>query len=132
MSYVPPRRDALIVFEEGHQFYGAEVTLSLDVPAAVLFELQDFADATGQQRQNIVSRFGDEVLVDWNLDAPANGEGLVGQSLAFINALFTAWVENQSLDAPLVEPSRGTTQSAQGPSTLRALASNSRPARRAR
>lgn len=132
MSYTPPRRTAFVTFEEGHTYHGAEITLSLDVAAAVLFEMQSFGDLDGSERADMIRRFGDEVLIKWNLEAPANGDGLLAQPMAFVNVVFEQWIEAQGLDAPLAEPSTGTTQSARARSTLRAMPSNSPPKRRAR
>ena len=132
MTYTPPRRDAFVTFEEGHLYHGAEVTLSLDVATAVLFEMQDFATLTGAARAEMIRRFGDEVLVSWNLDDDADGDGLLAQPMAFVNAVLGEWIEAQGVDDPLVETSPASISSERESSTRRVMRSPSPQKRRAR
>jgi hypothetical protein len=86
-----------VSFAEDHEFYGAETSLYLDAPMALLFEFQRLGEATGQEAESIMRKFGDLVLIDWNLEddngqaIPATGEGMLTQPFPFAVALIEAW-----------------------------------------
>lgn len=112
MKWTPPPREARITWEPDHIYHGAEVTLSLDAPAGLLFRLQGFPTADGEQRAAMVREFGDAVLMDWNADAEATGEGLLSMPMAFVDSLFEQWIGAQGVDAPLAGNSPSSTTSA--------------------
>ena len=112
MGYKVPRRNAIVTFEDGHDYYGAEITLSLDLPISLLFELQklreDGSDAA-------IRLFADDVVEAWNLEddsgqpLPANFEGASTLPAAFISALMDRWVQvATAAPAPLGQTSSDT------------------------
>lgn len=129
MTYTPPRRELHVEFEEGHMYEGAEVTLSLDIPFALLCEMWALDELTGQPLLELIKRFGDEALIDWNLGITADGEGLAQQPFAFVIAIVSQLKNLQGLDAPLVGSSPGITGLAQA-SSVRTAARRSSPTKR--
>jgi hypothetical protein len=109
-GYRVPRRTALVEFDEAHEYYGAEIVLRLDVPIGVMLEFQRAATDEGQA-ETVIRRFGDDIVLEWNLEddegpVPATGDGLMMQSFAFANMLLSKWVEVATqVPGPLGEPS---------------------------
>lgn len=114
-----PRREALVEFEEGHEYHGAEVRLRLDVPMGLVFEFQRL----GSDGEAALRRFGDQILLGWNLEdddgepVPATADGLLTQPFGFANTLMTRWAEAVTgVPGPLGVPSsNGATSAASKP-----------------
>ena len=109
MGFKVPRRQARITFEEGHDYYGAEVTLNLDVPMAFLFE---FERTRAADTEAAVRMFVESILAEWNVEddagqpIPATYDGAKTQPPAFIRALMDRWVtEGTAAPAPLEQTS---------------------------
>ena len=112
MGFKVPRRTAIVTFEEGHDYHGAEITLNLDVPLAFLFE---FERVRAQDPEASVRMFVESILAAWNVEddngdpVPATYEGARTQPPAFIRALMERWVaEGTVAPAPLEQPSSAT------------------------
>ncbi len=103
-KYKPPRRLANVSFDEDSEWHGAEMELYLDAPMSLLFEFQRLGSATGEDAESIMRSFGDHILSSWNLEEPANGEGMLAQSFNFGVAVIEAWGKAATQPGdPLVE-----------------------------
>lgn len=101
-GFRPPKRTATLTFDEDHDYHGAEITVRLDAPMGLLFELENMAPL------EMMQRFGDEVLMAWNLETddgepiPATGVGLLTQPPDFGGDLMAAWKDAiTGVDGPL-------------------------------
>ena len=120
MGYELPKRTAILEFEEGDDYYGAEIEVSLDLPLEMIFRFRRARrpdsehPATPEEvadEEQLYREFGDRALVRWNLTAggvpvPATGAGFIAQPGPFCAAVMTAWTRATTGDsAPLVAPS---------------------------
>lgn len=106
-----PQRTALLRFE-GSEFGGAEVRCRLNVPMQMFFDFQHVQDSEDAgEVEAAFQRFGDDVLIDWNVQEggapiPATGEGFKRVSPAFAAIIMQEWVQAVAeVPAPLGEPS---------------------------
>ena len=106
------KKTALIEFEEGHEYYGLSVLTSLDVSMEVLFSLDKIGDK-GSANAELLSNFGDQVLIEWNLTdsndepIPATGAGFMKVPLSLAAALMRYWsTAATDVPGPLDRPSR--------------------------
>ncbi len=104
-----PERTALINFE-GTDYDGAEIQLRLSVSFAQFIALRE--SAQGEDQEGMARLFGQNVLMDWNLEddagqpIPANGEGMLEIPLSLAMLLVQHWVEAVSaVSSPLPETS---------------------------
>lgn len=112
MGFKAPARTASIQFDENSPFHGAEITVRLNVPMGLVFELQKFSAASSDQEATI-RKLGDTLLISWNVtdDAdqpvPANGEGLLAQPPEFVWGIISGWQEAMTVPSvPLGLPSK--------------------------
>jgi hypothetical protein len=104
-----PERTARITFE-GTDYDGAEIQVLLSVSFARFIELREAAQ--GEDQEGLARLFGENILMDWNLEddeggsIPADGDGMLAIPLALTNLIVQHWVEEVAgVSAPLVEPS---------------------------
>lgn len=121
MGFRVPRTNELVIeWAEGHDYHGAHLRVSMDLPMKTLFRFQKMQSTEERGAQeDLMREFGDAALIEWNLEddegnpIPANGEGFLTQSFGFASEIFKKWAEAvQAKDAdegPLVEPSDVTT-----------------------
>ena len=101
------RRTAKLVFEGSYE--GLVAYAKLDVPLGLFLEIQTMVDA--EKHAEIYQKFGDEVLVSWNMqedgiDLPPTGEGILLLPVAVSTALIEEWTKEVAQPAdPLSEPS---------------------------
>ncbi len=117
-----PETHLELEFDADTKFPGIIVTLSLDVPADIFFDMMEHDDedlpdlpdeATkaekrthnravakrAKEQRELYTRFGDVALVEWNLidrhgvPVPANGSGLMSQPFQFIGGVIAKWSE---------------------------------------
>lgn len=113
MGFKVPRRTAVIAFEEGHDYYGAEIVLNLDLPIRAFFDLQRMRQ--DGKEQDAIQFFATDVLESWNLEAEDGGAlsadfaGVETLPPAFISALIDRWVtEGTTAPIPLGQRSSDT------------------------
>ena len=111
MGFRIPKRTATIIWDEGHDYHGAEAQVRLDVPMALTFQMQRYNDDDAN-REELLRRFGDAILISWNIEdddgaaLPATGEGMLQAPPAFVLDVLNHWIEaTQAVPAPLVEES---------------------------
>ena len=104
-----PERTALINFQ-GTDYDGAEIQIRLSVTFAQFIELRE--SAQGEDQEGMARLFGQNVLMDWNLEdadgkpIPADGDGMLAIPLELTNLIVQHWVEAVSgVPAPLEPPS---------------------------
>jgi hypothetical protein len=104
-----PEKTARITFE-GTDYDGAVIQLRLSVTFAQFIELRE--SAQGEDQEGMARLFGQNVLMEWNLDdddgepIPADGEGMLAIPLELTNLIVQHWVEAVTgVPAPLVETS---------------------------
>ena len=104
-----PERTALITFE-GTDYDGAEIQLRLSVSFAQFIALRE--SAQGEDQEGMARLFGDNVLMEWNLEddagqpIPATGDGMLAIPLDLTNLVVQHWVEAVAgVSAPLAPPS---------------------------
>jgi hypothetical protein len=104
-----PEKTARITFE-GTDYDGAVIQLRLSVTFAQFIELRE--SAQGEDQEGMARLFGQNVLMEWNLDdddgepIPADGEGMLAIPLELNNLIVQHWVEAVTgVPAPLVETS---------------------------
>jgi len=100
-----PERTALINFQ-GTDYDGAEIQIRLSVTFAQFIELRE--SAQGEDQEGMARLFGQNVLMDWNLEdddgqpIPADGDGMLAIPLELTNLIVQHWVEAVSgVPAPL-------------------------------
>lgn len=108
---------ATLVFEEGHRLHGATVQVSLDMPIEEYLGLLRIArawEAKGegeldpddlQDVVTLISRFGDNVLLSWDLamkgePLTADGAGMKRLPMTVAFSLFKAWSDAVSAPPP--------------------------------
>ncbi|MDP3909462.1 MAG: hypothetical protein Q8Q14_03640 [Gemmatimonadales bacterium] len=103
-------QSATLVFEEGHRLHGATVRVSLDMELREYTELlrlaraweasvADDGDMTPERLDMVVElteRFGERVLIEWDLEKngeplPADGSGMARLPAQAALSLFKAW-----------------------------------------
>ena len=104
-----PERTALINFA-GTDYDGAEITLLLSVSFAQFLALRE--SAQGEDQEGMARLFGENVLMEWNLEddagqpIPATGDGMLAIPLELTNLVVQHWVEAVAgVSAPLETPS---------------------------
>ena len=104
-----PEKTALITFEDT-DYDGAEIQLRLSVSFAQFIALREAAQ--GEDQEGMARLFGENVLMEWNLEdgagqpIPANGDGMLAIPLELTNLVVQHWVEAVSgVPAPLELPS---------------------------
>ena len=104
-----PERTALINFE-GTDYDGAEIRVRLSVSFAQFIALRE--SAQGEDQEGMARLFGQNVLMDWNLEddagqpIPADGDGMLAIPLELTNLIVQHWVEEVAgVPAPLSETS---------------------------
>jgi hypothetical protein len=104
------RRTALLVFEGDYE--GLEIRTRLDVPLGLFLEIQTMVEAN--QSKDILEKFGNEILLNWNLqedgnDIPADAEGVLQLPLELSTLLIEKWTEVVAKpDDPLSEQSNSS------------------------
>jgi len=80
-------------------YEGGEVVVVANTPMSFLFQILNMDNAGMKEQEELVRRFGDDLVVSWNFqdenenDIPANGDGTVSLSSEIFNAIVTAWTE---------------------------------------
>jgi hypothetical protein len=104
-----PERTARITFA-GTDYDGAEIQLRLSVSFAQFIALRE--SAQGEDQEGMARLFGQNVLMDWNLEdaegrpIPADAEGMLAIPLELTNLIVQHWVEEVAgVPAPLSETS---------------------------
>ena len=104
-----PEKTARITFE-GTDYDGAEIQLRLSVSFAKFIALRE--SAQGEDQEGMARLFGQNVLMDWNLEddagqpIPADGDGMLAIPLELTNLIVQHWIEAVSVvPAPLSETS---------------------------
>ena len=104
-----PERTALINFQ-GTDYDGAEIQIRLSVTFAQFIELRE--SAQGEDQEGMARLFGQNVLMDWNLEdadgkpIPADGDGMLAIPLELTNLVVQHWVEEVArVPSPLPKPS---------------------------
>ena len=104
-----PEKTALITFKDT-DYDGAEIQLRLSVSFAQFIALREAAQ--GEDQEGMARLFGENVLMEWNLEdgagqpIPANGDGMLAIPLELTNLVVQHWVEAVSgVSAPLEQPS---------------------------
>ena len=91
-----PEKTALITFEDT-DYDGAEIQLRLSVSFAQFIALREAAQ--GEDQEGMARLFGENVLMEWNLEddagqpIPANGDGMLAIPLELTNLVVQHWVE---------------------------------------
>ena len=100
-----PEKTAHVTFE-GTDYDGAEIQLRLSVSFAQFIALRE--SAQGEDQEGMARLFGQNVLMDWNLEdddgepIPADGDGMLAIPLELTNLIVQHWVEAVSgVPAPL-------------------------------
>jgi hypothetical protein len=104
-----PERTARINFA-GTDYDGAEIQVRLSVSFAQFIELRE--SAQGEDQEGMARLFGENVLMDWNLEGadgepiPADGDGMLAIPLELTNLVVQHWVEEVArVPSPLSETS---------------------------
>ena len=104
-----PEKTALITFEDT-DYDGAEIQLRLSVSFAQFIALREAAQ--GEDQEGMARLFGENVLMEWNLEdgagqpIPADGDGMLAIPLELTNLVVQHWVEAVAgVPAPLAETS---------------------------
>lgn len=111
MGFQVQRRKAVVRFEEGHEYYGAEIEINLDLPIRMLFDFQELQATDYQKAMELFAR---DVLAGWNLEedgepVPADIEGLGTLPHALVSSLMSRWMaEASAAPTPLEQPSSDT------------------------
>jgi hypothetical protein len=107
-GFTVPRRTAEVTFE-GTDYDGAVLRCRLDVALGLALDFAGVtADTPPAEQRDVFLRFGDEVLINWNIEdengdtVPADGPGLLTQPPAFVISVISHWVAATSaVPAPL-------------------------------
>ena len=104
-----PEKTARITFE-GTDYDGAEIRVLLSVTFGKFIALRE--SAQGEDQEKMARLFGEDVLMDWNLEdadgkpIPADGDGMLAIPLELTNLVVQHWVEAVAgVPGPLSEPS---------------------------
>lgn len=112
MGFREELNTALLKFEG--EYEGAEVRCRLTVPTEMFLMLQRLvASKDADQINEAFSMFGDDVLIDWNVEDPVTGEpypatgaGFKHVSPKFAGQIIRVWMEEVAgVSAPLAAPS---------------------------
>ena len=105
-------RTALLVFDD-EAYAGLEVRCSLDVAMETYLNFLDIDSVTKVKAlRELFTRWGDEVLVEWNaIDGgeplPPDGSGMLRLGVQFAGSIIGAWLKGLSEPSgPLEEPSK--------------------------
>lgn len=129
-GFRPPENNAEIRFEEGHEYHGMTLTLSLDVGADKMFAMIETSDKAAEdtkdrkandalpedERMELTPRlsqgdlrrmyeeFGDMALVEWNVE-DKHGEPVpaTGEGLLTQSFTFIAFILKQWVEATSVD-----------------------------
>jgi len=91
-----PEKTAKVNFE-GTAYDGAEIQLRLSVTFAQFIALRE--SAQGEDQETMARLFGENVLMDWNLEdaagkpIPADADGMLAIPLELTNLVVQHWVE---------------------------------------
>jgi hypothetical protein len=95
-------------------YEGGEVVVVSSAPMSFLFQLVNMDGVGVKEQEELVRRFGNEIVVSWNFvdendeDVPANGDGAVGLTSDLFSAIVSAWTESvggdKNLDSQPSEP----------------------------
>ena len=102
--YTVERRTARLEFED---YPGAWARCVLDIGLGEFFEFQKVDSSDVDALRAIHQRFGDDILIEWNLDIdgaelPATGEGFMLLPPILIRSIIQAWSEAvQGIAGPL-------------------------------
>ena len=99
-TFAVPRREAILVFPEDSDYYGAEIRARLDVDVKTFFIFQGMGDDSPPEELTIAFRlFGDVIIKEWNLTdedeqpTPPTGEGFMTLPPALCIEIIGAWAE---------------------------------------
>jgi len=107
--YSVPRKTCVLVLTGDHE--GAEARCRLDVGMGTYFAISKIDTDDKAQIIAACRLFGDEILIDWNLEdegqvIPATSDGFLAIPPALATAMVQAWSEAMTgTAAPLVEAS---------------------------
>ncbi len=112
MGFKVPRRKLQISFDEGHEYFGAEVELTLDMPIGLMFDMRTLEADDPEEATRL---FADQVLASWNLEdddgepIPPDYQGARTVPSAFMTTLMKRWSEEATtVPAPLDQTSSAT------------------------
>ena len=105
-----PEKTARINFE-GTDYDGAEIRVLLSVTFGKFIALRE--SAQGEDQETMARLFGEDVLMDWNLEdddgtpIPADGDGMLAIPLELTNLVVQYWVEAVAGVASPLPPASG-------------------------
>lgn len=121
-DFQEPTNHALIAFDEGHPLHGLELRVNANAPVGVIFDFERIGDESNPVKvSELLRRFGDQVLVDWNYArngerVPPTGEGMMSCSMQTMREIVREAMQAlASPSIPLEQPSRSGLRSV-GPS----------------
>lgn len=106
---------AEILFDSSSRFSGVVVEVVIDVSLNTLFDFED-GYVAGKHRE-LFQRFGDEILVSWNVHKdgnalPASGEGMGKAPLSLASEIMIQWLKAAAKPPdPLAMPSENGSSS---------------------
>ena len=93
MGFVPPEKSGLVHGEGDYAGFEARVRIA-PVPLSLSLGLTSrFESGDAGEMLAAIREFGDAVLIEWNVDAPATGAGLLSQDVGLSKALIIGWSE---------------------------------------
>ena len=91
--FVPPEKFGHVQGEDEYAGFEARVRLA-PIPLMVSLTFQArLASEDTSEMVDAIRDFGDTMLVEWNIDAPADGDSLLQQDLSLVMALVKGWSE---------------------------------------
>lgn len=107
-----PQRTVVVEFDEGTDWYGAEVVCRRDISLGQLRRYEEAEGAGLKGQEDIIRDFVDEVVVSWNLEddegepLPKTGDSLLAWPFEFTALLLRNWLIGATqVGLPLGEPS---------------------------
>ena len=119
-----PEKTARINFE-GTDYDGAEIRVLLSVTFAQFIALRE--SAQGEDQETMARLFGQNVLMDWNLEdvdgqpIPADGDGMLAIPLELTNLVVQHWVEAVAGVPSPLPPASGDINTLAAASTAREI-----------
>ena len=84
MGFKLERRTAKITFPDNHEYAGLEMECKLDVDLQTFLEIQSMAEsATPDGNAGVYTKFGEDILVNWNLEDEDGTPVNIRMSLTF-------------------------------------------------
>ena len=85
---------------------GGHAKVRDNIPMQMVIDIQSIEDMTRAEQHAVIMKFGDDVLLEWNLateegDIPATGEGLLSLGVGEYLAFFRAWGDSINGDKNL-------------------------------